>query len=620
MPHGKMSGMPLPIEDYAIIGDTQTAALVGVNGSIDWLCLPRFDSGACFAGLLGDDDNGHWHIRPQGPVTAVRRSYRGHTLVLETEFTTADGVVRLIDCMPVGDGRADIVRRVVGVSGTVPMELEFTIRFGYGGVIPWVRRSSSRDAIVAVAGPDAVCLRGSVLPEGVGKSHRAEFSVGAGETYDFAMTWFPSHQRVPPAYEIDAVLATTEEFWADWSKQCTYAGEYREQVLRSLMVLKALTFEPTGGIVASVTTSLPEKFGGPRNWDYRYCWLRDASLTLWALLANGFRTEAQAWRRWLLRAVAGDPADLQILYGVAGERQVAEYELTWLAGYEGSKPVRVGNEAAEQYQADVIGEVLDALHQARRMGLNEDQWSWPLQRSLLGYLETKLHLPDNGIWEVRGPLRQFTHSRLMVWVAFDRAVKGCEEYDLPGPVERWRKLRDQVHAEVMDEGWNEQLGTFTQSYGGDTVDASLLLISHMGFLPPDHPRLLGTIAAIEKQLRHGVFVDRYVTEPDAHGQTVDGLPPGEYAFLACSFWLVGAYARAGRPDEARILFEGLLALCNDVGLLAEEYDADGDRMAGNFPQAFSHLALVDAAHNIAAASAGQPRGSMNGQRRTEEGQ
>ncbi len=604
--------MPLAIEDYALIGDTHTAALVGKNGSIDWLCPPRFDSPACFAALLGDDSNGHWVIRPCGEVTSVRRCYRGHTLVLETEFTTADGVVRLIDCMPVNDDRADIVRQVRGVRGAVRMELEFTIRFGYGGVVPWVRKRRDRKTIVAIAGPDAVCLRGNVVPEPVGKMHRAEFTVTPGETLGFSMTWFPSHEAVPQPYDIDRVIASTEEFWEDWSSQCTYDGEYREPVLRSLTVLKALTYQPTGGIVAAPTTSLPEKFGGERNWDYRYCWLRDASLTLWALLANGYRDEAQAWRRWLLRAVAGDPADLQILYGVAGERHTLEYELDWLPGYEGSRPVRVGNEAAEQYQADVVGEVMDALQEARRMGLQEDQWSWPLQRSLMGYLEDNCERLDNGIWEVRGALRHFTHSRVMVWVAFDRAVRACEAYGLDGPVERWRELRDRMHAEVMEHGWNPELGSFTQYYGGSTVDASLLLISHMGFLPPDHPRVLGTIAAVERELRHGVLVDRYVSEVKHDGRTVDGLPAGECAFLACSFWLVGAYARAGRVDEAREMFEALLELPNDVGLMAEEYDGGGDRMAGNFPQAFSHLALVDAAHTLAAADDGpdgrRPRG------------
>ncbi|MEP6696680.1 MAG: glycoside hydrolase family 15 protein [Pseudonocardiales bacterium] len=596
--------MALPIEDYAIIGDTHTAALIGLDGSIDWLCMPRFDSPACFAALLGDNDNGHWVLRPCGEVTSVRRWYRGHTLVLETEFTTAHGVVRLIDCMPVNDGRADVVRQLVGVRGTVAMEMEFTIRFGYGRVVPWVRKRHDRRTIVAIAGPDAVCLRGNVVPEPVGRMHRAEFTISPGETLDFSMTWFPSHQPVPPPYHTDEVIEATERYWQEWSDQCTYKGDYHDAVLRSLTVLKAMTFEPTGGIVAAVTTSLPEQFGGPRNWDYRYCWLRDASLTLWALLANGYRDEAQAWRRWLLRAVAGDPADLQILYGVGGERYTPEYELEWLPGYEGSQPVRVGNAAAAQYQADVVGEVMDALQEARRMGLSEDEWSWPLQRSLMTYLETNWERPDNGIWEVRGQLRYFTHSRVMVWVAFDRAVRACEAYQLRGPVDRWRDLRDQVHAEVMDKGWNDELGTFTQYYGGRSVDASLLLISHMGFLPPDHPRVMGTIAAVERELRHGILVDRYVTEAEHDGNTVDGLPPGEYAFLACSFWLVGAYARAGRVREAREMFEALLELSNDVGLLAEEYAGTTHRMAGNFPQAFSHLALVDAAHTLATGADG----------------
>ncbi len=617
-----MTRMAQPIEDYAIIGDSQTAALVGKDGSIDWLCLPRFDSAACFAKLLGDDSNGHWSIRPQGDVTAVRRRYRGHSLVLETDFETPTGVARLVDCMPVCDDRADIVRRVVGVSGRVDMAMEWVIRFDYGRIVPWVRNRSHREdigALVAIAGPDAVCLRGNVTPRPKGMTHQAEFTVTAGETLDFSMTWFPSHLEVPPRYDVTEVLERTADFWADWAQTCTYGGDHRDAVVRSLMILKAMTYEPTGGIVAAVTTSLPESFGGARNWDYRFCWLRDASLTLWALLANGYREEAQAWRRWLLRAVAGDPADLQILYGLAGERRLPECELPWLAGYEGSRPVRVGNEAAGQYQADVVGEVMDSLHQARCMGLEEDRWSWPLQRSLMRYLEDNWERPDNGIWEVRGDVQFFTHSRVMVWVAFDRAVSACENYGLEGPVERWRELRDRVHAEVMTKGWNDERGTFTQYYGGTTVDASLLLISHMGFLAADHPRVLGTIEAIEKDLRHGLFVDRYLTGAGADGETVDGLPPGENAFLACSFWLVGSYARAGRLDDARELFEGLLGLCNDVGLLSEEYDAEGDRMAGNFPRAFSHLALVDAAHTLAGTGQAKPRGSIASRPRIQEG-
>ncbi|MDQ6874756.1 MAG: glycoside hydrolase family 15 protein, partial [Actinomycetota bacterium] len=403
--------MALRIEDYAIIGDTHTAALVGTNGSIDWLCLPRFDSAACFAGLLGDDSNGHWQICPQGEVVATRRRYRGHTLVLETEFETDTGVVQLVDCMPVCDDRADIVRRVVGLRGSVQMRMEWVIRFGYGKIVPWVRNRSHREdtgSLVAIAGPDAVCLRGNVTPRPEGMTHQADFTVSAGETLDFSMTWFESHLPVPPRYHVNDVLDRTDEYWTEWAKTCTYEGGYHDAVVRSLMILKAMTYEPTGGIVAAVTTSLPEKFGGPRNWDYRFCWLRDASLTLWALLANGYRDEAQDWRKWLLRAVAGDPADLQILYGVAGERRVAEFELDWLSGYEGSQPVRVGNEAADQYQADVVGEVMDALDQARGMGLEEDRWSWPLQRSLMTYLEANWERPDNGIWEVRGGLQFFT--------------------------------------------------------------------------------------------------------------------------------------------------------------------------------------------------------------------
>ena len=596
-----MTAMSVPIEDYALIGDTETAALVGKDGSIDWLCLPRFDSAACFAAILGDEENGHWRIAPAGEVTAVRRRYRDDTLILETEFETATGVVRLIDCMPTRDQRADVLRRVEGVRGRVDMELEWVIRFGYGKVMPWVRHVRDREnveAVVAVAGPDAVCLRGNIVPRAAGQRHRAEFTVSAGEELDFSMTWFPSHTKVPHRYEPSSTLAQTEQYWKRWAKRCTYDGRYATPVLRSLITLKAMTYLPTGGIVASVTTSLPEQFGGQRNWDYRYCWLRDASLSLWSLLATGYRDEAQAWRQWLLRSAAGDPDDLQILYGVAGERRIPEFELDWLPGYEGSAPVRIGNEAAEQYQADVFGEVMDALHAARCHGIEEDGFSWPLQLALMSYLERNWDWPDNGIWEVRGPRRHFTHSRVMVWVAFDRAVRAVEEFGLHGPVERWRKLRDTVHAEVMEKGWNEDLQSFTQYYGSTNVDASLLLISHMGFLPGGHERVQGTIRAVERELRDGIFVKRYSTEAEHGGETVDGLPPGEAAFLMCSFWLAGSYARSGRTDEARELFERLLELCNDVGLLSEEYDQKLGRMAGNFPQAFSHLALVDAAHTL----------------------
>jgi len=602
--------MALRIEDYAVIGDTETAGLVGLDGSIDWLCLPRFDSAACFAALLGDERNGHWAIAPAGRVRSVQREYADHTLLLRTRFETDDGVVDLVDCMPTRDGRADVVRRVVGVSGQVQMRMQLVIRFGYGRVLPWVRRMRDREgveAIVAVAGPDAICLRGNLLPEPAGHRHRAEFTVSAGESLDWSFTWFPSHEPVPHRYDTSAVLVRTEQYWQRWAASCTYDGSYREQVLRSLLALKAMTYLPTGGIVAAVTSSLPEQFGGVRNWDYRYCWLRDASLSLWALLTTGYRKEAEAWRHWLLRTVAGDPEDLQILYGVAGERRIEEYELDWLAGYEGSKPVRVGNAAAQQYQADVVGEVMDALHAARCAGIAEDDFSWPLQLELMAFLEKNWDRPDNGIWEVRGPRRHFTHSRLMVWVAFDRAVRACEEFGMDGPVGRWRELRDTVHAEVMEKGWNAELGSFTQYYGSRTVDASLLLASAMGFLPGDHERMLGTIAAVEAELKDGIFVRRYATEPVHDGATVDGLPGAEGAFLMCSFWLVGAYARAGRTEQARELFEQLLELRNDVGLLAEEYDLAGRRMAGNFPQAFSHLALVDAAHTLA--DQGHGRGS-----------
>ena len=605
--------MPLPIEQYALIGDTHSAALVGADGSIDWLCLPRFDSTACFAALLGEQKHGHWQIAPVGEVTKTRRRYQGPTLILETEFTTPTGRVRLIDFMPPRDRRIDVRRCVTGLEGEVEMAIELVIRFDYGRIVPWVRRitdADGRTAILATAGPDAVCLRGDVLPKAVDHRHRSRFTVRAGEEYDFSMTYFPSHQR-PPAYQsMDKAMEKTESFWYRWARRCSYQGPYADQVTRSSVVLKALTYQPTGGIVAAPTTSLPEQFGGTRNWDYRYCWLRDAALVLRALLATGYREEARRWRAWLLRAVAGDPQDLQIMYGIAGERRIEEWVADWLPGYDGAAPVRIGNAAYTQYQADVYGEVLGALHAAREAGIQEDGFSWSLQCALLRGLERGWDRPDNGIWEVRGPMRHFTHSRVMIWVALDRAIRAVEEHGLDGPVERWRALRDKVHAEVCAHGFNSELNTFTQYFGSRTVDASLLLIPQYGFLPPDDRRVHGTVAAVERELRHGPLVYRYRTEArhprgeaggPTRGQgdtTIDGLPPGEGAFLACSFWLVTAYALCGRRDEARALFEELLGLTNDVGLLAEEYDPQAGRMTGNFPQAFSHLGLLNAAYAL----------------------
>lgn len=580
-----------------MVGDAHTAALVGLDGSIDWLCLPRFDSPACFAALLGDQDNGHWQIVPADPVRQVNRRYRDQSLVLETEFTTDTGTVLLVDAMPPRDGRADLIRRVRGISGEVRIQHELVMRFGYGRVRPWVRRTQDeegQECVLAVAGPDALCLRsqGAPLPTASDGRHTGEFTIREGETVDFQLAWFPSHHDLPQAYDADRALSYSDTYWSWWASMCLTEGRYRDVVLRSLLTLKALTYGPTGGIVAAVTTSLPESFGGTRNWDYRYCWLRDAALTLSALLASGYSEEALDWRGWLLRAVAGDPEDVQIMYGVAGERELPEVELGWLSGYADSRPVRIGNAASEQFQADVLGEVMQALHEARVAGVREDDFSWPLQLALIEHLETVWQTPDHGLWEIRGDPQFFTHSRVMIWVAFDRAVRAVEEFGLPGPVERWRALRKEVRAEVLERGFNADINSFTQYYGGDTVDAALLLLPAVGFIPADDPKMVGTVAEIEKKLLVGdSLVHRYDTAADG----VDGLPPGENPFLPCSFWLAEYYGRAGRLDEARALMDRLVALANDVGLLAEEYDATERRMAGNTPQAFSHLALVHAA-------------------------
>jgi GH15 family glucan-1,4-alpha-glucosidase len=589
--------MALPIEDYAIIADTQTAALVGRNGSIDWLCVPRFDSGAIFAALLGDEENGHWTIAPAGEVTAVRRRYRDDTLVLETEFDTDDGTVRLIDFMPPRGEAPDVVRIVEGVRGNVPMSMDLRLRFDYGHVVPWVYRE--QEALVAVAGPDAAWLRTPVQTRGENLSTRAEFVATAGDRVPFVLTWRPSH--LPPPDEIDPIheLGVTEGYWRGWVSACTYEGEWRDAVVRSLLTLKALTYAPTGGIVAAATTSLPEKLGGVRNWDYRFCWLRDATITLQSLLYSGFQSEATAWRRWLLRAIAGNPAQLQIMYGVAGERRLDEYTATWLSGYDGN-PVRIGNAAAEQFQLDVYGEVMDALHQGRRAGLKADDPAWGLQRKLMDFVEAHWRNPDEGIWEVRGGPRQFVHSKLMAWVAADRAVKAVEEFGLDGPIERWAELRDAIREEILEKGYDAERKTFTQFYGSDQLDAALLMIPLVGFLPATDERVLGTVAAIEEHLMRDGFVQRYTQHPDTD---VDGLPPGEGAFLACTFWLAGNYALMGRHAEARETFARLLALRNDVGLLSEEYDTAEGRLVGNFPQAFSHVPLIDTARTLTSALA-----------------
>ena len=588
--------MALHIEDYAVIGDTQTAALVGKDGSIDWLCFPRFDSGAVFAALLGTEQHGRWLLAPAGEVRAVRRRYRGDSLVLETDFETDDGAVRIIDFMPPRGDTPDVVRIVRGMRGRVPMHMELRLRFDYGLVVPWVYREDGD--LVAVAGPDAVWLRTPVPTEGVDLATHADFSVGAGEIAPFTLSWRASHLPPPRPLEPTQELGATEGFWQGWMSACTYEGEWRDAVVRSLLTLKALTFAPTGGIVAAATTSLPELLGGVRNWDYRFCWLRDATITLQSLLYSGFQAEAQAWRKWLLRAIAGDPAEMQIMYGVAGERNLTEYVADWLPGYDGN-PVRIGNAAAKQFQLDVYGEVMDALHQARRSGLKRGDPSWALQVKLMDYVEAHWTEPDEGIWEVRGGSKQFTHSKLMAWVAADRAVKAVEDFDLKGPAKRWRALRDEIRTDIMTHGYDEERGTFTQFYGSTELDAALLMVPLVGFLPAGDDRVRGTVRAIEKNLLQDGFVQRYTQPPAEEG--VDGLPGGEGAFLACSFWLADNYALQGRDDKARELFERLLALRNDVGLLSEEFDPKVGRLVGNFPQAFSHVPLIDTARNLSQA-------------------
>ncbi len=591
-----MGDMALPIEDYALIGDRHTAALVGRNGSIDWLCLPRFDSPACFAGLLGTDEHGHWQLCPVGEWTSTRR-YVDDSTVLETTFTTPDGAATLLDLMPTGDGRSDVVRRLTGVEGTVRFRHEWVVRMDYGHVRPWVTRHTldhDDHVITAVAGPDQLVLRGPRLPKAVDHRHADEFDLVAGQTMTFSTTWVRSSGPPPGKESMRSRISATIAEEQRWLNCCRLEElPHRDVVARSLLTLRLLTHEQTGGIVAAPTTSLPEDFGGERNWDYRYCWLRDAALTLESLIAAGATGEAQAWRAWLLRAAAGDPQDLQIMYAVDGARRLPELELDHLPGYADSRPVRIGNGAVDQRQNDVLGEVMIALGEAREAGLENDRHAWSLQRQLVDRLARTWEQPDHGLWEIRGPMQHFTHSRAMVWAAFDQAVRAVEDHGLEGPVEHWRTLRDQVHAEVCERGFDDERGTFTQHYDTTEVDASLLVLPLIGFLEGDDPRMLGTIAAIEQDLVRDGLVLRYRTESG-----VDGLTGDEHPFLACSFWLVSAYAEAGRTRDAHALFDRLVGLTNDVGLLAEEYDVGGDRMAGNFPQAFSHLALVQAAFRL----------------------
>jgi len=585
--------MPAPIEDYALIGDTHTAGLVSREGSIDWLCLPRFDSPACFAALLGDEGNGRWLLAPAGPVREVRRRYQGDTLVLETEHRTDDGVVRVVDCMPPRQQDPDVARVVEGVRGRVPMRMELIIRFDYGSIVPWVRQMEG--ALHAIAGPDSVWLRTPVPVHGENLTTVAEFTIAEGERVPFMLTWHASHQRAPRRIDPVRAVDDSEAWWGEWASRIAYEGGWQDAVIRSLLTLKALTYAPTGGIVAAPTTSLPETLGGVRNWDYRYCWLRDSTFTLYALMLAGLADEAKAWREWLLRAVAGQPKQMQILYGVAGERRISEQELPWLAGYQGARPVRVGNAAVDQFQLDVYGEVMDTLHLGRQIGLESDDAAWDLQRALLEFLEDHWRDPDEGIWEIRGPRRQFTHSKVMAWVALDRAVKAVELAGLEGPVERWRALRREIHEEVCRDGFDAERDTFVQYYGGRQLDASLLMIPLVGFLPASDPRVKATVAAIQRELMVDGLVHRY---PPEGSEKVDGLPPGEGTFLACTFWLADNLAMVGRRDEAAAIFERLLALRNDVGLLAEQYDPHDGRQLGNFPQAFSHVALVNTARNL----------------------
>ena len=580
--------MPLPIEDYALIGDCHTAALVGRDGSIDWLCLPRFDSGACFAALLGGPGHGRWRIAPVAEARSVRRRYRDGTLILETDFETSEGAVRVIDCMPLSNDRWDVLRIVEGLSGRVTVCMELVIRFDYGSIVPWVRRTD--EILLATAGPDTLELHTEVEVHGENMKTVAEFQVAKGERKNFSLNYRASHEATQKAVDPEAALKATENGWRKWSGRSTYKGRWRKEVERSLITLKALTYAPTGGMVAAPTTSLPEQQGGMRNWDYRYCWLRDATFALNALLLAGYHEEAVAWREWLLRAAAGSPEDLQILYSVTGRRRLDEYELGWLPGYGGAAPVRVGNAASKQFQLDVYGEVMDTLHLARAAGLEPEPAAWAIQLALLRFLESNWQQPDEGIWEIRGPRRHFTHSKVMAWVAFDRAVKDAGAFGLDGPVGHWRQVRDAIHAQVCESGFDTRQNTFVQSYGAPHLDASLLLIPQVGFLPPDDARVRGTVAAIERNLVVDGLVLRYST---AAG--VDGLPPGEGTFLPCSFWLADSLVLTGRREDGEALFERLLALNNDLGLLSEEYDARERHMLGNFPQALTHMALINTA-------------------------
>jgi len=585
--------MAARIEDYALIGDCETTALVGRDGSIDWLCWPRFDSDACFAKLLGGEEHGYWRIAPRDGAAKTTRRYRDCTLILETRFETDSGAVTLVDFMPLRRETSDIVRLIKGERGSVEMCMELAIRFGYGATVPWVSRQKD-GSVRAVAGPDMILLRAGTTVHGEDLKTIAEFTVHEGETIPFVLSYEASHLPLPAPLDALAALRDTEAFWRRWTGKYAGGSRWSDAVIRSLITLKALTYAPTGGIVAAPTTSLPERIGGERNWDYRFCWVRDATLTLLALMNSGYYAEAGAWRDWLMRAVAGSPDQMQIMYGIAGERRLTEYEVSWLPGYENSAPVRIGNAAHDQLQLDVYGELMDALHQARRGGIEPLEADWALQRAILDHLETIWKEPDEGIWETRGGRQHFTYSKVMAWTAFDRGVKSIEEFGLPGPLDRWRRIRQDIHDAVCRHGYDSARGTFVRAFGSKALDASLLLLPAVGFLPPEDGRVRGTIARIERDLLVDGYVRRYNT-----GEVADGLPPGEGAFLACSFWLVDAYLMQSRFDDAHRLFDRLLARCNDVGLFAEEYDPVRERLVGNFPQAFSHVALINTAHNLA---------------------
>ena len=579
------------IEDYAFLSDTQSGALVSREGCVDWLCLPRFDSPACFASLVGEKKNGCWLFAPADPIKKLRRRYLGDTLILETQIETEKAAVKLIDFMPPRGNNPDIVRIIEGVRGEMQMQMELIIRFDYGLTVPWVRKVDN--ALEAIAGPNALVLRTPVKTQGKDLTTVADFTVKAGERIPFVITWFRSHEKPPAHVDPERALADTEKFWAEWAAQCRYDGLWKEAVVRSLLVLKGLTYAPTGGIVAALTTSLPEEIGGVRNWDYRYCWLRDATFTLVTLMAVGYREEAKSWREWLLRAIAGAGSQMQIMYGVQGERWLEEREVPWLGGYENSKPVRVGNAASNQFQLDVFGEVLFAMFESHRAGLESSKSEWRLQLELIRFLESNWNEPDEGIWEVRGGRKQFTHSKMMAWVAFDRAIKLTEAcgYSANDHLERWRKIRDEIHRQVCERGYSRQKKAFTQFYGSDALDASLLMMPRVGFLPATDERVRGTIEAIERELLQDGFVLRYRTREE----NVDGLPGREGAFLPCSFWLANGLHLIGRKDDAKRMFERLMALQNDLGLFSEEYDPVAKRQLGNFPQAFTHLAMVNSA-------------------------